>query len=78
MQEESITQERRRENRIRKLANRRGFSVHKSRQQLHCNNRGQFMLVDDYLNTIFLGENFDAALEEIEAYLQDEPTLKGG
>lgn len=62
--------DRRYENRIRKLATRRGYRVQKSRQQEHFNNQGQFMLVC-YRKGVVLGDRYDASLERIEDYLKD-------
>jgi len=59
------------ENRIRKLARRRGYSVHKSRRPVSLNNHDEFRLVDADRNVIVLGEHFDATLQDVEAYLTD-------
>ena len=58
------------ESRVRKLAVRRGFVIRKSREHtLHLHNCGQFRLVNVNNNMVVLGENFDANLDSIEAYL---------
>lgn len=60
------------ESNTRRLAKRRGYSVYKSRQQEHSNNRGAFQLVD-WRNTVVLGVDYDASLSEIAEYLRDKP-----
>jgi hypothetical protein len=52
------------ESSIRQKASRRGYRVHKSRQHLHCNNLGEFQLVDEY-NHVVLGADYDATLHDI-------------
>jgi hypothetical protein len=59
------------ESAIRRKAARRGYRVHKSRQRFHCNNHGEFQLVDEY-NHIVLGADYDATLEDIADFLKDE------
>jgi hypothetical protein len=54
---------------IRKLAARHGYAVKKSRQGIHLNNRGGYMLVDGDRNMVVSGERFDLSLDEIEAFL---------
>jgi hypothetical protein len=58
------------ENRVRRKAGRIGWRVCKSRQQQHCDNHGEFQLVDDN-NTVVLGDRYDASLDEIESYLDE-------
>jgi hypothetical protein len=61
------------EKRVRTKARRNGYIVSKSRQRAHApnlDNRGAFMLSDDR-NHCVLGDRYDAALEEIEAYLDE-------
>jgi hypothetical protein len=59
------------EARVRRLARRQGYSVHKSRGSFSINNRGEFMLVDANRNAIELGERFDATLDDIERWLRE-------
>lgn len=69
----SIAEERQ-ENRIRKLANRRGLSVCKDRATIRSlNHHGLFSLMNPYTNSIVMGERFDVSLEDIESYLNPEP-----
>ena len=58
------------ENRVRKLAKREGYALHKSRSQCSADNLGDFMLVDASRNFVVLGSRFDASLEDIEEYLK--------
>jgi hypothetical protein len=62
------------ENRIRKLAQRKGYLVHKSRQRNnvpHMDNFGDYMLVDRYTKFCVMGDRYNASLADIEAYLTD-------
>jgi hypothetical protein len=56
------------ESSVRRLAKRRGYLVRKSRQQNTDMNSGDFMLLDRR-NRVILGEQFDATLEDIDAFL---------
>ena len=61
----------RQEARVRSLARRNGYSVHRSRQRgnvPNIDNHGEFKLVDAFQNVIVLGERFDATLDEIEEF----------
>lgn len=60
------------EQRVRRLAKRLGYQIHKSRQQEHADNFGEFMLVCIDPNCLVLGDRFNASLEEIEAYLNTD------
>lgn len=54
---------------VRTRASRMGYTVSKSRSRtLHTNNRGKFMLCD-HLNTVVLGDGFDASIQDIADYL---------
>ncbi len=66
--------DRRQEDRIRELALRRGYRVSKSRQGLHMDNHGQYQLIDVNVNTVVMGERYNASLEMIEEYLKSEST----
>jgi hypothetical protein len=60
------------ESRVRRKAQRLGYRVTKSRQRNHVphsRNHGLFMLDRD--NTVVLGGQYDAGLEEIESYLDE-------
>ena len=57
--------------RVRRKASRIGYRVYKSRQREHYNNQGEFQLADDH-NTVMLGDRFDASLEEIETYIDEQ------
>ena len=60
------------ESSVRRLAKRRGYLVRKSRQQNAHTNSGEFMLLDRR-NRVILGERFDATLEDIDAFLEENP-----
>jgi hypothetical protein len=62
------------EKRVRTKAPRNGYVVSKSRQRAHVpnlDNRGLYMLADDR-NHCVLGDRYDATLEEIEAFLDEQ------
>ena len=64
--------EKRRENHLRKLANRQGCGIKKSRvRNPHLNDRGFYMIIDPYFNSILAGEKFDMTLDEVEAYFAE-------
>jgi hypothetical protein len=57
--------------RIRSLAMRRGYKVIKSRSRPHCDNKGEYMLVQLDRNQCVLGDRYDASLEDIHEYLRE-------
>lgn len=67
---DSIVMERRREARLRRLARCGGYSLHKSRAGWSLDNLGDFMVVDDNLNSIVAGERFDMTLDDVEEWLK--------
>jgi hypothetical protein len=56
------------ESAVRRRARVRGFLLKKSRQQLHLNNCGEYMLID-FNNWVMFGERYDATLEQIDEFL---------
>jgi hypothetical protein len=63
------------EARVRSLARRRGYRVHKSRRWKHVpnlDNYGDYMLCDAGTNFVVLGSRFDATLDDIEAYFSND------
>jgi hypothetical protein len=67
--------DKRHETRVRRLAVRYGYRIHKSRQRNNVpnlDNFGDYKLVDAASYFPVLGFKFDASLEEIERYLNDE------
>jgi hypothetical protein len=68
----SIVEERQ-ENRIRKLAIRRGYRVRKDRARyLNLDHHGRFCLVDADTNYVVMGTRFEVSLEEIEMFLTSD------
>lgn len=62
----------RREDRLRRLADREGFTLHKSRARTWTiNNQCGYMIVDKWRNVIVAGERFDLDLDDVEAILRD-------
>jgi hypothetical protein len=67
---DSIRMEQRREARLRRLARRWGYSLHKSRAGFSADNLGDFMIVDDNLNGAVAGLSFDMSLDDVEEWLR--------
>jgi hypothetical protein len=71
-----MTEEKVMENRIRRIAERRGYKLEKSRRRDdRCADFGMYRLVDPYTNVVVFGAEFhayDATLEQIEKFL-DRP-----
>ena len=61
--------EARREARLRRLARRRGLSLHRSRRGGSLDNLGGFMVVDDQLNVVVVGSRYDMWLDDLEEWL---------
>ena len=69
--EEEGYEERLRENRLRRRAQRLGLAIRKSRaQMLSLNNQGGYRIIDPYRNWIVAGERFDLDLDDVEEFLQ--------
>ena len=58
------------ESRTRRLAQRFGYVVRKSRRAWGLNNYGLYMLVDPSTSAPMVGWNYDATLDDIEAWLK--------
>ena len=61
------------ESTVRRLANRHGYIVRKSRQRKHVSNLdnyGEYMLVDAAGNFPVLGWRFDATLDDIKTWFK--------
>jgi hypothetical protein len=71
-----MTEEKVMENRVRRVAHRRGYKVIKSRRRdPKAIDYGGFMLIDARKNTVILGGSpiaYSATIEEIESYLASE------
>lgn len=67
-----------RENRLRRMAERQGFRLLKSRRRDHlAPDYGGFMLVDGYTNNVVTGAHhfaYSADLNEVEAFLSNPKT----
>lgn len=76
-----MTDEKVRENRARRVAERRGMTLQKSRRRdPKAIDFGGFMLVDTRTNTAVYGSSpfaFSASLEDVEAFLEIGPDEKG-
>ena len=60
------------EDRVRRLAVRRGYVLSKSRQPNGSDHHhGDYRLVDEY-DSVVLGEHYDATLDDVERFLTDE------
>ena len=60
-----------REARLRRLARRGGYSLHKSRAGYSIDNLGGYMIVDVYQNFIVDGERFNLTLDDVEVALKE-------
>ena len=72
-----MTEQKRREQRLRSRAATRGYTVLKNRNH-DFDNQGLYMVVTFGRSTCVLGECFDATLEDIEAFLADKAPQKIG
>jgi ActR/RegA family two-component response regulator len=70
-----------RENRLRRVATRRGFSLVKSRRRdRQAIDYGGYMVVDTYTNAVVLGVTYHAyaaTLDDVEAFLDQQPSQYG-
>ncbi len=57
--------------RLRKIAQKRGFLLRKSRDLLSPDNHGEFMIVDLSRHVVVAGERFDLDLDAVEAWLTE-------
>jgi hypothetical protein len=65
-----LTDNAKRESRLRHLAKREGYLLRKSRsREVNVDDFGDFMLVEGDTNLIVLGSRFDATLDDVEAFL---------
>jgi len=62
----------RREDRLRRRADRQGLALRKSRARPSMDNHGGYMIVEAYTTAVVAGQRFDLDLDEVEAYLLDE------
>jgi hypothetical protein len=67
------------ENRLRRMAERRGYRIEKSRRRdPMAVDFGGYQLIDAFKNTVVLGcrqHEYDATLQEIESFLNDPRNL---
>ncbi len=65
------TKEKVHENRLRRLANKKGLRIEKSKIRYVCtNNQGGYRLIDSFTNTLIDGVCYDMSLAELEHYLK--------
>ena len=60
-----------RERRLRKIAQKQGLLLRKSRGRLSMDNQGGYMIVDPDTNVVVAGERFDLDLDAAEAWLAE-------
>ncbi len=60
-----------RERRLRKIAQKQGLLLRKSRGQLSMDNQGGYMIVDRDTNVVLAGKRFDLDLDAVEAWLAE-------
>lgn len=69
-QREGNVTEKSKEKKLRRLADRNGYRIVKSRcRHWHFNNQGMYILIDITTNGAVLGWNYDADLDEIQGFL---------
>ena len=68
------TRDKNRDARLRRLANRHGLALRKSRLRgtPHADDFGGYRIIDPYRNAIVRGERFDLDLDDVEEYLTAE------
>lgn len=73
------TKEKTRENYYRRMAERQGLTLKKSRaRKWSIDNYQGYMIVNAFLNTIEAGQKFDLSLDEVAEYLEEnEKRIKG-
>ena len=60
------------ESKARRLANKNGYRLVKSRERIeHANNFGGFMLVETQSNRVVVGERFDMILEDVFEFFRE-------
>lgn len=59
------------DSRLRSMARRKGYTLHKSRQSLSADNLGGYMIVDPSTNACLEGARYDCASGFVEEWLKD-------
>lgn len=68
-----MSNEKNREQRLRRALNRAGYAMHKSRKEISIDNLGGYMIVDNYTNAaVFNSGRYDLSLDDIEELLKCE------
>ncbi|KAB2738450.1 hypothetical protein F9K90_07130 [Brucella anthropi] len=58
---------------LRRRAEKLGWAIHKSRtRNIHANDHGEYMLIDQNRGTLVTGANYDADLEMVESFIARE------
>lgn len=57
---------------VRRLAQRHGYMIQKSRGALSLDNFGDYMLVEVSRNVVVLGGRYDATLEDVHSWLKGD------
>jgi hypothetical protein len=63
------------DSKARAAAKRVGLRARKSRQSIHLDNLGGYMLINPYFNTVVVGVRFDMSAQDVIEYC-DEQRLK--
>jgi hypothetical protein len=67
---ERMNTDKTRENRLRRLARRKGYVLRKDRARTRSgNHQGGYMIIEADRNVIVAGEKFDLSLDHVENYL---------
>lgn len=59
------------DSKARAAAKRSGLVARKSRQAIHLDNFGEYMLIDPYLNVVVDGGRFDMSAEDVIRYCDE-------
>lgn len=59
------------DSRLRRLAKKSGYALRRSRSRIYSiNNRGEYQIVDPFLNAIVAGEKYDLTASDVQDWLK--------
>ena len=59
--------------RLRKLAKRKGYIIHKSRRSISADNLGGYQIVEPNRNVVVAGSRYEYTPGDVEEWLNSEP-----
>jgi hypothetical protein len=69
------TNEKNREQKLRRRLSKKGYTLHKSRiRNIHLNNHGGYMIVESYRNLVIHGDHYELTLKDVEYWAMKLPT----